>query len=56
MKIIRQLVGTKNTSSLDLKELDQRFKTTELFRKLANISNDFGKGAIRSYELCKINF
>lgn len=40
LKIVRKLAGEENTSSLDLKELNQRFKTAELFGKLANIGDD----------------
>ncbi len=40
LKIVRKLAGDENTSSLDLKELNQRFKTAELFGKLANIGDD----------------
>lgn len=40
LKIVRELAGVENTSSLDLKELNQRFKTAELFGKLANIGDD----------------
>lgn len=40
LKIVRRLAGSDNTSSLDLKELNQRFKTAELFGKLANIGDD----------------
>lgn len=40
LKIVRKLSGDENTSSLDLKELNQRFKTAELFGKLANIGDD----------------
>ncbi|MHC5215411.1 phage/plasmid primase, P4 family [Enterococcus sp. LJL128] len=40
LKIVRTLAGESNTSSLDLKELNQRFKTAELFGKLANIGDD----------------
>lgn len=40
LKIVRRLAGEENTSSLDLKELNQRFKTAELFGKLANIGDD----------------
>ncbi|MCQ6288085.1 MULTISPECIES: DNA primase family protein [Bacillus cereus group] len=53
LKIIRQLVGEENTSSLDLKELDQRFKTAELFGKLANIGDDIGKGYIKESSVFK---
>lgn len=37
-----------NTSSLDLKELNQRFKTAELFGKLANIGDDISNEYIKS--------
>ena len=40
LKIVRKLSGEENTSSLDLKELNMRFKTAELFGKLANIGDD----------------
>lgn len=53
LKIIRRLVGTDNTASLDLKELDQRFKTAELFGKLVNIGDDIDKAYIKSTSVLK---
>lgn len=53
LKIIRKLVGSENTSSLDLKELDQRFKTAELFGKLVNIGDDIDKAYIKSSSVLK---
>lgn len=53
LKIIRKLVGSENTSSLDLKELDQRFKTAELFGKLVNIGDDIDKAYIKSTSVLK---
>jgi putative DNA primase/helicase len=47
LAILRALVGTVNTSSLDLKELNQRFKTAELFGKLANIGDDISNEYIK---------
>lgn len=47
LKMIRKFAGPENTSSLDLKELDQRFKTAELFGKLVNIGDDISKGYIK---------
>ena len=38
----RQLLGEENIASLDLKELGDRFKTAEMFGKLANIGDDIG--------------
>lgn len=42
LDMIKTLLGDENTSALDLKELSERFKTTELFRKLANVGDDIG--------------
>lgn len=42
LDMIKTLLGDKNTSALDLKELGDRFKTAELFNKLANIGDDIG--------------
>ncbi|HFJ9474200.1 putative DNA primase/helicase [Bacillus sp. 5mfcol3.1] len=53
LKIIRKLIGSDNASSLDLNELDQRFKTAELFGKLANIGDDIGKGYIKESSIFK---
>ncbi|MGD6964518.1 DNA primase family protein [Fictibacillus phosphorivorans] len=53
LKIIRRFTGTENVSSLDLKELDQRFKTAELFGKLVNIGDDISKGYIKESSVFK---
>ena len=53
LKIIRKLVGSLNTASLDLRELDQRFKTAELFGKLVNIGDDISKGYIKESSVFK---
>ena len=42
LDMIGQLLGDDNTTALDLKELGDRFKTAELFGKLANIGDDIG--------------
>lgn len=42
LSLIQALLGTENISSLDLSELADRFKTAELFSKLANIGDDIG--------------
>lgn len=42
LDMIKTLLGDKNTSALDLNELGDRFKTAELFGKLANIGDDIG--------------
>ena len=42
LDMIKTLLGDENTAALDLKELGDRFKTAELFGKLANIGDDIG--------------
>lgn len=42
LDMIKTLLGDANTAALDLKELGDRFKTAELFGKLANIGDDIG--------------
>lgn len=42
LDMIKTLLGYENTCSLDLRELGDRFKTAELFGKLANIGDDIG--------------
>lgn len=53
LKIIRKLAGNENVASLDLNELDQRFKTAELFGKLVNIGDDISKGYIKESSVFK---
>lgn len=42
LSMVQCLLGDDNISSLDLKELGDRFKTAEMFGKLANIGDDIG--------------
>lgn len=42
LSMVQNLLGEDNIASLDLKELGDRFKTAELFGKLANIGDDIG--------------
>lgn len=42
ISMIMTMLGEENTSALDLKELGDRFKTAEIFRKLANLGDDIG--------------
>ena len=39
---IRTILGEANTSALDLKELGDRFSTSMIFGKLANLGDDIG--------------
>lgn len=42
LDMIGQLLGEENTTALDLKELGDRFKTAEIFSKLAVLGDDIG--------------
>ena len=42
LSMVQTLLGEDNISSLDLKGLGDRFKTAEMFGKLANIGDDIG--------------
>jgi putative DNA primase/helicase len=42
LDMVKTLLGDNNTCALDLGELGDRFKTAELFHKLANIGDDIG--------------
>lgn len=42
LDMITTALGSENVSSLDMNELDETFKTAELFGKLANIGDDIG--------------
>lgn len=51
--MLMQLLGDYNTSSLDLNELGQKFKTAELFGKLANLGDDIGDEFIKNPAIFK---
>ena len=53
LAMINQLLGRENISNLDLKELGERFKTAELFGKLANIGDDIDGDFIASPAIFK---
>lgn len=42
LKMVKNVLGDKNISALDLKELGDRFSTAMMFNKLANIGDDIG--------------
>lgn len=42
LAMLDNLLGKENIANLDLKELGDRFKTAELFGKLANVGDDIG--------------
>lgn len=43
LDMIKNLLGSENYASLGIDELGERFKTAELFHKLANIGDDISK-------------
>ena len=53
LDLIAYILGDSNISSLDLSELDQRFKTAELYGKLANIGDDIEDGFIPNTAIFK---
>ena len=46
--MVKTLLSDKNISSLDLSELGDRFKTAELYGKLANLGDDIGDEFVRN--------
>lgn len=53
LSMVQCLLGDENIASLDLKELGDRFKTAELFGKLANIGDDIGDEFIANAAIFK---
>lgn len=53
LTMLRHLLGMDNISSLDIREVDERFKTAELFGKLANIGDDISKSYIKDTSVLK---
>ena len=53
LDMVKTLLGDDNTCALDLGELGDRFKTAELFHKLANIGDDIGDDFIANPAIFK---
>lgn len=53
LSLINKILGSENISTLDLKELGERFKTAELFGKLANVGDDIDDDFITSTAIFK---
>lgn len=51
--MVKTLLSEKNISSLDLSELGDRFKTAELYGKLANLGDDIGDEFVRNTSFFK---
>lgn len=52
--LISKMIGEENISNIQLKDLDKRFKTAELFGKLANIGDDISKETIQDNSVFKM--
>lgn len=53
LHVVKNMLGNQNIASLDLKELGDKFKTAELFGKLANIGDDIGDEFIANSSVFK---
>ena len=51
--VVNQLLGDTNIASLDLKELGDRFKTAELYGKLANLGDDISADYVSNVSIFK---
>ena len=51
--MLQKMLGDDNTSALDLKELGDRFKTADIYRKLANLGDDIGDEFITDMSVFK---
>lgn len=51
--VVTAMLGEENISSLDMKELNEKFMNAELFGKLANIGDDIDDGYIPSSAMFK---
>ena len=51
--MLQTMIGEQNSASLDLKELSERFKTAELFRKLVNLGDDIDDDFISNTAIFK---
>ncbi len=53
LDMIQKMLGDENTCALDLRELADRFKTAEMYGKLANIGDDIGDEFIANASVFK---
>ncbi len=53
LNLIKRLLGKSNYTSLDLKELEDTFKPSELYNKLANIGDDISAKYLESSSIFK---
>jgi len=53
LDMVKSMLGESNVCALDLKEIGDRFKTAELFGRLANIGDDIGDDFIKDLAVFK---
>lgn len=53
LDMVKSLLGDRNVCALDLKEIGDRFKTAELYGKLANVGDDIGDDFIKDLAIFK---
>ena len=53
LDVMKALIGPDNISSVSLNELGQRFKTAELYGRMANVGDDISNGYIEDNSLFK---
>jgi putative DNA primase/helicase len=53
LNMIKGILGRKNIAALDIKELDERFKTWKLYGKLANLGDDISSRYINDSSFFK---
>lgn len=53
LSVLQHMLGEDNVSSLDIKDLGDRFRTAELFGKLANIGDDISDNFISDSSIFK---
>lgn len=53
LELMKNMLGEKNVSSVELKDLEKTFKTAELFGKLVNIGDDISSNDIKNSSFIK---
>lgn len=53
INMIANMLGEENISTVDMKELGEKFTNTEIFGKLANLGDDIGEGFIEDSSVFK---
>ena len=53
-KVIKKIIGARNTSNVKMKEFDDRFRPADMVGKLCNIGDDIGDGFIKDASNLKV--